>query len=275
MFCVIQKVKYKKKNPYGAHKEIEVTINNWGIGDDKPGQHYSYKRSDERFDRPILDAYKFSLHQSYRENGKVKKKQYSICTASYYDIIEYGVHDAIDRAVRHLTDELRMDEAELYDLIYKKVNPLLDKLQAEFETTEEYKVKQEQRVLLNAHSVREYEFEKIYGKDTYKYCYDVFGELRNPEYLEKLKADKKASEEYQQRSYEEQWKRYNEYSGSGGSSNNYGSYSSDSQGNYTDEEKAVLKEIYRMASKKFHPDISKDDGSKMKFITKLKDQWGI
>lgn len=71
MFCVIQKVKYKKKNPYGAHKRIEVTINNCSIGNEKPAQHYSY--SDERLDRSILDAYKISLHQSYCENGKVKR----------------------------------------------------------------------------------------------------------------------------------------------------------------------------------------------------------
>lgn len=274
MFCVIQKVKYKKKNPYGAHKRIEVTTNNWSIGNGKPAQHYSYRYSDERFDRPILDAYKISLHQSYRENGKVKKKQYSICTSSFYDIVEYGVHDAIDRAVKHLTDELVMDETELYNLIYKKVNPLLDELHAEFEATEEYKVKQEQKAFLDAHRAREYEFEQDYGEGTYKYCYDVFGELRNSEYLEQLKHEKRVQEEYRKRSEEEQQKRfereYQQYSN--GSS---GSYSSNSQGNYTDDEKAILKELYRMASKKFHPDVTKDDGSKMKFITKLKEQWGL
>lgn len=274
MFCVIQKVQYKRKNQYGTRKEIEVTINNWSIGNGKPTQYYGYTYSDERFERPILDAYKISLHQSYRENGKVKKKQYTICTSSYYDIIEYGVHDAIDRTVKQLVEELGMGEQELYDLIYKKVDPLLESLQDEFEATEEYKVKQEQRALLDAHSVREYEFEQAYGNGTYKYCYDVFGELRNPEYLEKLKAEKKASEEYQRRSEEEAHKRYKEeYSNFNGSSNS--SYSSNSQGNYTNDEKAILKEIYRMASKKFHPDITKDDGSKMKFITKLKEQWGI
>lgn len=37
----------------------------------------------------------------------------------------------------------------------------------------------------------------------------------------------------------------------------------------------MLKEIYRMAFKKFHPDACGDDGSKMKFLTKLKDKWGL
>lgn len=78
----------------------------------------------------------------------------------------------------------------------------------------------------------------------------------------------------QRRSYEEQRKRYKEYFENGGSSSNYGSYSIDSQGNYNDNEKKLLHEIYRMASKKFHPDVCGDDGSKMKFLTKLKDQWG-
>lgn len=78
-------------------------------------------------------------------------------------------------------------------------------------------------------------------------------------------------EEYARRSYEESFKRnYNNYSGNGS-----GSYYTTSQSNYTDDEKKVLHEIYRMASKKFHPDVSGDDGSKMKFLTKLKEQWNL
>lgn len=63
---------------------------------------------------------------------------------------------------------------------------------------------------------------------------------------------------------------YNQYS-----SNDSSSYYTNSQSNYTEDEKKVLHEIYRMASKKFHPDVSGDDESKMKFLTKLKDHWGI
>jgi hypothetical protein len=56
---------------------------------------------------------------------------------------------------------------------------------------------------------------------------------------------------------------------------NFGSYSVGNGSNYTDEEKGMLKKIYRTASKQFHPDITNDDGSMMKFLTRLKEEWRI
>ncbi len=71
--------------------------------------------------------------------------------------------------------------------------------------------------------------------------------------------------------YEESFKRtYSNYSNDSG-----GSYYTASQSNYNDDEKKMLHEIYRVASKKFHPDACGDDGSKMKFLTKLKEQWEL
>ncbi|MCY9549347.1 hypothetical protein [Lysinibacillus xylanilyticus] len=105
----------------------------------------------------------------------------------------------------------------------------------------------------------------------------MYGIVRNKEYLERLIAAKgtaeeaqKEQEEYKRRSEQEQWKRFEEHFGKGG-----GSYSSTSNSNYSENEKTMLKEIYRMAFKKFHPDACGDDGSKMKFLTKLKDKWGL
>ncbi|MED4885633.1 hypothetical protein MKY88_15920 [Lysinibacillus sp. FSL R7-0073] len=74
--------------------------------------------------------------------------------------------------------------------------------------------------------------------------------MRNPKYLEKVIADKKIGDEYTRRSYEESFKRnYSNFSGDDSS------YYTTSQINYTDDEKKMLHEIYRMASKKFHPDV--------------------
>lgn len=101
---------------------------------------------------------------------------------------------------------------------------------------------------------------------------DVFGTLRNPAYLDDLKVRKKVQEEYRrlrEEAFGRNYKKY--YSGGGGGS----SYSVASSSNYNEDEKKMLREIYRMASKKFHPDVSGDDGSKMKLLTKLKDQWGL
>jgi len=272
MFCVIQKIQKKKQDPYGTHKELQVTINNWSIGNNKPAVHYGYTYSDERYERPILDAYKISIHHSYREEGKVKKKQWVICTMGYYDFIDswYGDHYS-DHTLKEKLKEMGIEEDTFHELVHTKLEPLREQIEREFQLTEEYKVKKEHEAILAAHRTAEVAFEKEYGQDEYKYCYDVFGTLRNPAYLEELKVKKKVQEEYTKRSYEESFKRnYSNYS-----SNDSGSYSTTSQSNYTDDEKKMLHEIYRMASKKFHPDVSGDDGSKMKFLTKLKEQWDL
>lgn len=269
MFCVVQKIQKKKQDPYGTRKELQVTINNWSIGNNKPAVHYGYMYSDERFERPILDAYKISIHHSYREQGKVKKKQWVICTMGYYDFIDswYGDHYVHSKLATQL-DEMGIEEDTFHKMINAKLEPLIEEIEQEFQQTEEYKVKKEQEAILAAHRSAEAAFNKEYGQGEYEYCYDVFGTLRNPTYFEELKVKKKVQEEYTRRSYEESNKRnYNSYGSS--------SYYTASQSNYTDDEKKVLHEIYRMASKKFHPDVSGDDGSKMKFLTKLKEQWDL
>lgn len=243
MFCVIQKIKNKNPNQYGTHKEIIVTETTFGFVGQEQKTSYGYTYSDERFERTILDAYKISIHHSYRENGKVKKKQWAICTISYYDLLEYSLYDCASFKIEKVATETGMTEEQLYDMIHEKLDSIIEQIIDEF----------------------------IYGQGNYKYCYDVFGNLRNPSYLEKLKQEKVYQEEYRKRSEEEQRKRFErEYNGYSS-----GSYSTTSNSNYNEDEKKLLHEIYRMASKKFHPDACGDDGSKMKFLTKLKEQWGL
>lgn len=277
MFCVIQKIQKKKPDEYGAAKELLVDTDVYTV-DGEEITEYTYHYSEDRFERPILDAYKISIHHSYRENGKVKKKQWAICTMSYYDIVEYGFDDKVVKSVLDAKiAEMGIKRGQFYRMVYDKLNPLEDAIKAEFEQTEEYKTHKEHQAILTTHRNTKREFEKLYGKDTYNRIYDVYGIVRNKEYLERLIAAKgtaeeaqKAQKEYKRRSEQEQWKRFEEHFGTGG-----GSYPSTSNSNYNENEKTMLKEIYRMASKKFHPDACGDDGDKMKFLTKLKDQWGL
>ena len=277
MFCVIQKIQKKKPDEYGAAKELLVDKDVYTI-DGEEITEYTYHYSESRFERPILDAYKISIHHSYRENGKVKKKQWAICTMGYYDIVEYCFEDKVVKSVLDAKiAEMGIKRSQFYRMVYDKLNPLEDAIKAEYEQTEEYKIHKEHQAILTTHRNTKREFEKLYGKDTYNRIYDVYGIVRNKEYLERLIAAKgtaeeaqKAQEEYKRRSEQEQWKRFEEHFGTGG-----GSYSSTSNSNYNENEKTMLKEIYRMASKKFHPDACGDDGSKMKFLTKLKEQWGL
>ncbi|EON73842.1 hypothetical protein [Lysinibacillus sphaericus] len=277
MFCVIQKIQKKKLDEYGAAKELLIDTDTYTINGEEITE-YIYHYSEERFERPILDAYKISIHHSYRENGKVKKKQWAICTMGYYEIVEYCFDDKVIKSVLDAKiAEMGIKKSQFYRMVYDKLNLLEDSIRVEYEETEEYKTHKEHQAILTTHRNTKREFEKLYGKDTYNRIYDVYGVVRNKEYLEQLIAAKgtaekaqKAQEEYKRRSEKEQWKRFEEHFGKGG-----GSYSSTTNSNYNENEKTMLKEIYRMASKKFHPDACGDDGSKMKFLTKLKEQWGL
>ena len=228
MFCVIQKVQRKNPNTDGHPKELLVETDTYTVDGDEITE-YEHWYSEERFERLILDAYKISIHHSYRENGKVKKKQWSICTMSYYDIMEYCVEDMIIHSeLEAKVVEMGISKGKLYKMIYDKLNPLEEAIRAEYEQTEEYKTHQQHLAILEAHRKARKEFETLYGKGTYSRIYDVYGTLRNEEYLNKLIAEKgtaeeirkaqeqaqKANEEYRKRSEEEQRKRFaREYNG--------------------------------------------------------------
>ena len=132
--------------------------------------------------------------------------------------------------------------------------------------------------------------------DRYDYCYDVFGKLRNPVMLKQIQKEykeRRREEKEQQKKFEEWFHEYNwnqfqkNHSGSGsyqnGESDNYQSSDENSSyynyvnDNYTDEEKVILKQFYRVLAKKFHPDSNagKDTTKQMALLNKLHGQWGL
>lgn len=267
MYCVIQEIELKKENTYGASKELEAYKSTWSINGVEGGS-YGYRHTGGRFERPIKKAYKISIHQSYRENGKVKKKQWSICTMSYYDLIEFGLYDCGGSSrIERLSEELNIDQETIYNLIYLKLDPLVEQIQKEYQKTEEYKTHQEHKKIIDKYLKAKEEFRNKYGSDSYDYYYDLFGVLREAEKFEVFKKQYEASKEYQRSYYEDFKSNYNSYS--------FGSYHNDKQSNYTEDQKEHLKKIYRAAAAKLHPDIAKDDGEGMKFLNELKEEWGI
>ena len=269
MYCVIQEIELKKENQYGRYKELKVYESRFTINNIEHLK-YSYTYSDERFKRPMKKAYKISIHQSYRENGKVKKKQWVICTMEYYDIAQgttyIGDYFTSSNWKKKLKS-LGISEDELYDLVYKKLDPLIEHIQNEFHKTEEYKTHQKHEAIINKYLKNKEAFESVYGDNTYDYCYDVFGELRNKKKLEEIKDDYQKQREYQRSYYENYKSNYSNY--------NFGGYSKTNTSTYKEEEKQYLKTIYKAAAMKLHPDIKKDNGEGMKFLNKLKDEWGI
>lgn len=104
---------------------------------------------------------------------------------------------------------------------------------------------------------------KGFDKDIYSdvVC-DKFTDIR----CELLDLERKKQQEEAERRYREEYK-YQQYFNSFGSDN--------TTKNYTEEEKEYLKIIYRSAAIKLHPDVTRDDGEGMKFLNKLKEEWGI
>lgn len=271
MFCVIQQVMRKKPNPYGKYREIEAYQNEWRIaGDDRP-YTWSYRYTGGRFERSHLEAYKISIHSSYREGGAVRKRQYAICSMSYYDVVEYSLYDCADSRIQATADKLGMDPAELYEIIETKLEPLRERLEAEFHQSPEYIAKQEHERIIADHLTAQNKFCSKYDvdKDEYDRCYDVFGVLRNKEYLERIKSQHKARKESERRYQESRHSTYEQYAS--------GSYSIPSVSTYTEEEIAILKQFYRALAKKFHPDVNpdRDTTKELQLLNRLKEVWGV
>lgn len=278
MFCVIQEVKTHRPST-GEPKRIEVYRNSWKLSTE---EYYSYgwHYSEERFVRPLKPSYRISIHQSYRESGKVKKKQFVIGTAQYYDMAEnlFTIYDSwYEKKILAIAEELSVETNEIYDLLNAKITPLEQRIQEEYRETEEYKAYVQNRKILDEYSKSKSDFSKEYEVDQNEYdkCYDVFGELRNSDCLEKIKRGYKERKEYEEKSRSYQgdfWSNYSKYFGGGGSS-----YHNSFSDNHKDEDKEMLKQFYRVLSKKFHPDANPDiDTSKeMQLLNRLKDEWGV
>lgn len=258
MYCVIQEIKTKKeiKGHRKGIKAVKHIFN--GV------ESNSYTMSLEFFKRPIKKAYKISIHKSYRENGKIKKKQWVIGTYEHYSLIEYGFE--LWRLGNKL-EEMGITEDKLYDLIYMKLNPLIDKITKDFHNTEEYKVYKSYRDIIKTFNQREREFNQIYGSG-YNECYDIFGNLTNKERLEQIKIEYKIKKDYEKKSKEafRDW-----YSRNNESYYNYSSYQENISSNYNDEEKKLLKEAFKLLAMKYHPDRG-GDTEKMAVINNLKEK---
>lgn len=278
MYCVIQEIELKKSNKNGHPKELLSKFVQMSM-DGQDISRYRHSYSEERFERPVKKAYKLSIHISYREKGKLKKKQYPLCTVNYYEIADnwFNLYDYCDKKITFIAGELGVDPDAIYDLVQAKIDPLIEAIQDEFRQSEEYKIHEEHERITTQYSINKMEFAKQYDcdKDEYDYIYDVFGNLMNKGKLDEIQARYKFKQEYEEksRSYQEQYySNYSKFFSGGGSS-----YSNQLHSNHSIEDKETLKQFYRELSKKFHPDANPDtDTSKqMQLLNQLKNEWGV
>ena len=279
MFCVIQETNLKKSDKSGYPKELKsewlpIILNGENIG------HYYHYYGDERFERPVKKAYRISIHHSFRKNGKVQKKQFVLCTVNYYDLATdlFTIYDWCDSKIAWAAEELSVGVDEIYELVEKKIEPLREEIQREFHETEEFKTHEKHEKITTIYAAKKTEFNEKYGVsgDEYDKIYDVFGELHNPERLERIKADYEFRKKYERKSreqsssyYKDFYSNYKEYGGS--------SYCDSAASNYNEADKAMLKKFYRTLSKAFHPDSNQgvDTAEEMKLLNRLKSDWGV
>lgn len=274
MYCVIQTIQRKKPNKHGAYREYEVSSMTIKFSDGTEKTHYSYYPRYEagRFDRPHREAFKIGIHESRRENGRVVKKQCAIATIGYYDFVSvFSLYDYIDSGINRAAEMFGADYEFLYALVENKVQPLADKIVKEFRKSEEYKAERKREKIEKAHQKAKEQFGKQYdvGPDEYDYCFNIFGELMDKAYLNKL-IQQCEQKKGAYRSYQESRRStYESYS--------YGSYSIPSASTYTEEETVILKQFYRSLSKAYHPDLNpgRDTTQQMQLLNKLKESWGI
>lgn len=274
MHCYMQEIQMKSSNSVGCGKELCVTETKW-ITNGVTNIIYGYTYSDNKFERPIKTAYKISIHdKSYRDDkGRVRKKQYHVAAIKYYDLVDYHWSDCvISSKVDDIAEEMGIDSELVWNEVTEKLDALWEKVNAEFKQTEEYKVHQEHDAIVKEYQNKKHKFAEKYEvrEGEYDMCYDVFGKLRNKDYLEKIKREYKSRKEYEERSrsYQREYRsNYNNYSGG---SSRTGSSNED----ISEEEKVYYKKFYRTLAAKFHPDVTGENET-MKFINKLKEQWGI
>lgn len=272
MYCVIQKIERKKEDLNGYAKELISYHSTYTImGETKTvyGHHFS----DEHFERPIKTAYRILLHDSYREEGKVKKHQYNIGTVGYYDLaVDFYTYDWFDIRIKEAAALAGKEVDELYKLIENKLNPLVEQIEAEFQDTEEFNTHMQHDEITTLYAVAKTSFNAKYG-DYYDECYDVFGDLINPEKLQKVQKDYEFQQEYEEKSKQYQRSYYEDFF------NNYnsGGYTNAIASNHNSDDKDVLKEFYKVLAKKFHPDSNpgKDTSKQMQVLNQLKDEWNI
>ena len=268
MFCAIRKFK-NKKSSRGHSKRIEIYTSKY----EKEPTKYRYTFSHELFERPPRDSYQISIQHSYRDNGKVQKKQWKVATINYYDFIddysswkEYIPQEELNE----LLFELNLTLTQLERMINVKLQPLLNEIKADWEQSEEFIVTREINRILEKHKLTKISFEKTWGENTYDYIYDVFGKLRNKDYLEWIQNKSKERSKSQYKSYDKHSKTYEEHH----KTNRETPPRKKSITGYSDDEKRWLKKFYRSLAKEFHPDISGNNDA-MVLINKLKQDWEV
>lgn len=263
MHCVIEEIKRDQVNSVGAPKEILVDFYEW-TNQGERGKTYTYQMSKERFVRDNPSAFRIVLQE--------EQTSHLVATIGYYDLVDYNLEDCIgDRLIDQLAAKTGASSEVIWNLLLEQLKPLQQAIQNEFSQTEEAKTNKRNQEIIQEYKEKKRKFCMEMGVDGVNYdrCYNVFGELMDGTYLNKLYEQVSARKKFSansKRKHKDTWRRF------GGFSDAFLESSS-----YSEEDKEMLARFYKTLAKKFHPDANPglDTSKEMQLLNQLKKQWGI
>lgn len=234
------------------------------VFDDFDGQEHRIGCSKETYPARN-DYYRVTVHgKSYRdENGKPRKKQYYICTLTFWELISDDcsakVWDAYKK-INKIAEEIGEGWYSFGEAIIQQVYSYTHPIRYKFESTKEGKVWKILREWENRKKEFFFRFRDANEKD-FCICYDIYGNLVNPQHLQKLEqAERTRKAENVERGKEESdfTQMFNNLFSNG----------------YTDDERVHLKAFYRTLAREYHPDHG-GTLQQMQMLNKLKQEWGV
>ena len=265
MECRIEEIQRPEVTSKGAPKKIIVDEFEWTNGGEH-GTTYTYRMSSERFERENHTAYRIIIVE---DDGK----EYAVATVSYYDFVDYNIEDCIgDRMIDQIAREMGIDSEQVWKMVDEKLEPLQQKIKLEFEQSEEYLENKKNQKIIEDYKKAKKKFSMELGVDQTNYdrIYNVFGELKDAEYLNKIyeQIEERAKfSENSKRKKKDAWRNFSGYSdffGGGGAV-------------YKEEDREILAKFYKTLAKKYHPDanLGVDTSKEMHLLNRLKKDWGL
>ncbi|MCL1951143.1 MAG: hypothetical protein FWF59_15590 [Turicibacter sp.] len=249
----------KSKDAYpslGSSKGLFVFTSQYG---DEPVR-YCYANTTEKFERPHQFAYEVWL-----EPQKSSKAPMMVALIPYYDLAlgcnwrDYLLPDEYKRALL----ELRLCENKLDSLIDAKIGLIQHQAMSAWNEGAEAKAIKKNAEILSRYQENKKNFEVVWGYGTYDFIFDVFGNLRNEEFLQwvqELKAGQKKMKDNPSFQYKKNQQKKQQ--------------AVPPKQSFNDSEKAWLKKFYRTLAHEYHPD-SGGETEAMILINKLKNEWDV
>ncbi|MDO5519992.1 MAG: hypothetical protein Q4G58_05825 [bacterium] len=265
MQCKIEEFELNQVTSRGAPKKVIVDEFEWLNGGEQ-GKTYTYRMSSERFERTNKKAYRIIVVE---DSGK----ECPVATMTYYDFVDFSIEDCIgDRLIEQIAKEMNTTAEKVWEVIKEKLDDLKAKIRFEFEQTEEYLENKKNQQIIENYKKAKKKFSLELGVDQAKYdhIYNVFGELKDADYLNKVHEQIKEREKFSQnskRKNKEAWRNFS------GSSDFFGGGKS----SYSEEDKDMLSKFYKVLAKKFHPDANPgiDTSKEMQLLNEIKKDWGV